>query len=345
MMSATAAPRILAVGTAVPPTSFEQTAVLEAFGYTDPLRRRFFLRSGVERRHFFLPEGRIRLDEDLDALEDRFREGSVTLGSEAVRACLERAGVPIAEIDFLVTTTHTGRLCPSLDAHLVRALGFREDVERLQVADTGCASASAALRAACRYLRAFPGRRALVVAVEICSTAYALDDSPETAVANAMFADGAGAILLGTDGEGVAVVDHRTLIRPEYLELVGFTFPGGRPRVHLSKEARWVAPGMVKGVAERLLKDHELEPQEVRFWVLHAAGPRVLDGVRSALELEADHLRYTREVLREFGNMASVTVLFVLERVLRSGRPHPGDWGVMLSLGPGFSADAALLRW
>lgn len=81
------------------------------------------------------------------------------------------------------------------------------------------------------------------------------------------------------------------------------------------------------------------------FWVLHAAGPRVLDGVRAALGLAEAHLRDSREVLQEFGNMASVTVLFVLERVLRSGRPHAGDWGAMLSVGPGFSAEAALLHW
>ena len=160
-------PRILAVGTAVPPTSFDQETLAGIFGYTDPQRRNFFLRSQIERRHFFVDPAQARPDEDVDQLAARFERGSITLGVEAVRACLERADLDVSRVDFLATTTCTGRLCPSLDAHLIRALGFREDVQRVHVGDTGCASAVVALQQAYNYLRAFPNHRALVVAVEI----------------------------------------------------------------------------------------------------------------------------------------------------------------------------------
>lgn len=338
-------PRILAVGTAVPPWAFDQRTVLERLGYRDPLRRSFFLHSEIERRHFWVDGPDARPDDDLDRLQARFQEGGVRLGTEAARACLARADVPLGRVDFLATTTCTGRLCPSLDAHLIAALGLREDVQRVHVGDTGCASALVALQQAWNHVRAHPGHHALVVAVEVCSAAYVVDDSLETAVANAIFADGAGAVLLGDGGEGPAVLAHRTLIRPEYLDRMGFAFPGGRPRVILSKEVRHIAPAMLEEATRRLLHDHGLAREDVRFWVLHSAGRRVLERAQAVLGLDDRDLAFSRGVLREFGNMSSATVLFVLERVLASGQPRPGDVGVMAALGPGFAAEAALLAW
>jgi predicted naringenin-chalcone synthase len=189
-------------------------------------------------------------------------------------------------------------MCPSIDAHLIRALGFRENVQRVHVGDTGCASAVVAMQQADNYLRAFPGRRALVVAVEVCSATYAVDDSLGTAVANAIFADGAAAALLATDGSGPAIVAHQTLIRSEYLDRMGFTFPDGRYQVRLSSEVRHIAPAMMETLAVKLLNDHGLAKRDVRFWVLHSAGRRVIERVQEALGLADDNLRFSRTVLR-----------------------------------------------
>ena len=338
-------PRILAVGTAVPPTSFTQDELIDIFGYTDPRHRNLFRQSGIERRHFFVDGTRTRPDEDVDQLAARFEAGSVTLGMQAIHTCLAHRGLDPSQIDFLATTTCTGRLVPSLDARLVRACGFRDDVQRVHVGDTGCASAIVALQQASNYLHAFPGRRALVVAVELCSTTYTLDDTLETVVANAIFADGAGAVLLGTEGEGCTVVGHRTIIRSEYLDCMGFTFPGGRPRVRLSKDVRRIAPVMMGELTERILKEHGLRREDVRFWILHSAGRRVLERAQRDLELTDDEVAFSRDVLRRFGNLSSATVLFVLDEVLEHGQPRRGDRGVMIALGPGFAAEGALLHW
>jgi predicted naringenin-chalcone synthase len=338
-------PRILAVGTAVPAPRFTQAELLAVAGYPDPLRRNFFLRSDIDGRHLWIDPEHPRTDETVDELGARFREASVELGSRAIRTCLERANVAVTDVDFLATTTCTGRLCPSLDAHLLRALEFREDVQRVHVGDTGCASAMVALQQAHNHVLAHPGHRALVVAVEVCSTTYYLDDAAETAVANAIFADGAGALLLGPGTAGPELVGHRTLIRSEHLDQMGFTFPGGRHRVRLSKEIRRIAPAMMEEVAARLLKDHGLRQDDVRFWVLHSAGRRVIERAQASLGLADADLRHSRAVLRQFGNMSSATVLFVLDEAWRTGEPQPGDWGVMIALGPGFAAEGALLRW
>lgn len=338
-------PRILAIGTAVPARRFAQEELADLFGYRDGLRRLFFLNSGIDGRHLYATVADPRPTETIDEMTARFAEGSVKLGSEAIEACLAQAGLGVADVDFLVTTTCTGRLVPSLDAHLIRALGFRNDVQRVHVGDTGCASAMVALQQASTYLRAFPERRALAVSVELCSATYYLDEEPETAVANAIFADGAAAVLLATAGNGPEILAHRTLIRSEYLDYMGFTFPGGSYRIRLSPEVRRIAPAMMEELAGTLLKDHGLGQEDVRSWILHSAGRRVIENAQILLGLSDDDVACSREILRRYGNLSSATVLFVLEEVLRTRRPGPGDVGLMMALGPGFAAEGALLRF
>src|SRR5256885_6586634 len=195
-------PKINAVATATPPHRFSQARVLELAGYGDTVRQGFFANSQIEGRYLYLDPARVRTDETVDELNDRFCRGALELGETAARRALARAGWAPADLDFLATTTCTGRMTPSLDAHLIARLGCRPDVQRVHVGDTGCASAMVALQQASNYVAASRTRRALVVAVEICSAAYFLDDRLEGAVAHAIFADGAGALAVAADGAG-----------------------------------------------------------------------------------------------------------------------------------------------
>jgi predicted naringenin-chalcone synthase len=335
-------PRITAVATATPRERFTQTELLALAGYDDAQRRGFFSRSDIEGRHLYIDRATFRPDESVD---DRFRRGALELGERAARLALARAGWEPADVDFIATTTCTGRLTPSLDAHLIGRLGLRPDVQRVHVGDTGCAAAMVALQQAWNHLRAFPGRRALVLAVEICSAAYFLDDRLESAVAHAIFADGAGALALATEGPGPSVVAHRTLFRPEHLDAMGFEYPGGRPRVVLSKDVRRIGANMLGEMAALLMASQGLKRDDVRYWVLHSAGRRVIDRARTLLELSEEQVAHSRAVLRGYGNMSSATILFVLEETLRREAPVDGEWGLMIALGPGFAAEGALLRW
>jgi alkylresorcinol/alkylpyrone synthase len=181
--------------------------------------------------------------------------------------------------------------------------------------------------------------------VELCSTAYFLDDRLESAVAHAIFADGAGALALSAIGEGPTIIGHRTLFRSEHLPVMGFEYPGGRPRVILSKEVRRIGAGMMQEMAAILMREQGLKREDVSYWVLHSAGRRVLDRVGELLELTPEQTAASRTVLRRYGNMSSATIVFVLEETLRAASPVPGEWGVMIGLGPGFAAEGALLRW
>jgi alkylresorcinol/alkylpyrone synthase len=337
-------PRIAAVATATPTQRFTQDELLTLAGYGDVRRRGFFESSDIAGRHLYIDREHFRPDESVDELSARFRRGALELGERAARAALDRAGWRSEELDFLATTTCTGRLTPSLDAHLVSRLGCRPGVQRVHVGDTGCASAVVALQQAWNHLRAFPDHRALVLAVEVCSAAYFLDDRLESAVAHALFADGAGALALSTQGPGPAILEHRTLFRSEHLDAMGFEYPGGRPRVILSKDVRRIGSTMMAEMARSLLDSQGLKREDVSDWVLHSAGRRVLDRVRVLLDLDEEALAHARAVLREYGNMSSATILFVLERALRR-EAVPGQWAVMVGLGPGFAAEGALLRW
>jgi len=338
-------PKIAAVATATPSRRFTQAELLALAGYDDARRRGFFSRSDIEGRHLCIDPATFRANENVDQLQERFRRGALELGEAAARRVLERAGWDAARVDFIATTTCTGRLTPSLDAHLIGRLGLRSDVQRVHVGDTGCASAMVALQQAWNYLRAHPGRQALVVAVEICSAAYFLDGRLESAVAHAIFADGAGAVALSTEGPGPALVTHRTLFRPEHLAAMGFEYPGGRPRVILSKDIRRIGATMMAEMAEILRATQGLKREDVRYWVLHSAGRRVIDRARALLELTEEQVARSRAVLRRYGNMSSATVLFVLEETLAKASPVDGEWGLMIALGPGFAAEGALLRW
>jgi len=337
-------PRILRVGTATPPNRFSQEELLEMSGYQDPLRRSFFLNSGIRFRHLYIDRD-FAPTETVDQLNERSRKGCIEVGREAILRCLQKAGASPQDVDFIGTTTCTVSLCPSLDTIFIKELGMKRSIQRAHVGDTGCASAMVVLQQAFNHLRAYPDHKALVAAVEICSSAYTLDDAIETAVGNAIFADGAAAVFLGTSGDGVEVLGHRTVIRPEYLELMGFAFPGGRRRLVLSKDIRQIATSMIKELVEGLLEEHQLEQKDIRFWVLHSAGRKVIENVKTLMGLREQDLVFSRMVLREYGNVSSATVLFVLEKVIELGQPQPGDLGVMAALGPGFAAEGALLRW
>ena len=222
---------------------------------------------------------------------------------------------------------------------------LKPPIQRVHVGDTGCASAMVAMQQVSNHLRAFPDHRAVMVAVEICSAAYFLDDRLESAVAHAIFADGAGALALSSDGAGPEIVEHRTMFRSEHLGAMGFEYPGGRPRVVLSKDVRRIGAGMMKEMADALLAGHGLKKEDIAPLRAALGGPPGDRAGEKLMEPRREPARALAQRAAQFGNMSSATVVFVLDDLLRSREPAPGDWGLMIALGPGFAAEGALLRW
>jgi len=354
-MSSDTQPRIAAVATANPPFRFTQEEVLRLLGYERPVARDIFLNSDIDTRYLHVDPAAVTRpeDEDLDTLQRRYREGAVLIARQAAERCLARAGLAPAEVDCILVCSCTGYLCPDLATILVKEMGLASRVQRGSLLGLGCAGALPTLQRAYDHARAYPEHNVLAVAVEICSAAYFIDDTIETLVGNAICADGAAACLLtcrpptpsGLRRAGPRISGFASVIDPSCQSSVGFAHRQGRLRIVLAPTIRDLAPPIIERVLDELLPPRGLGRGDVRHWVMHPGGRKVIDRVQAALGLSDADVAVSRSVLRRYGNMSSPTVLFVLQEFMENGAAQPGDRGVLLALGPGFAAEAALLEW
>ena len=141
------------------------------------------------------------------------------------------------------------------------------------------------------------------------------------------------------------VIDFESFLDPGQIEEVGLHHRDGKLRIVLGASVQHLAGPMIENALQPLLQRHGLSQAQIRFWVVHPGGRKVIDNVQRHFGMTNEQLRFSRSVLRNFGNMSSPTVMFVLDEVVRNGSPQSGDWGVMIALGPGMAAEAALLRW
>ena len=342
-------PRIIAIGTANPPQRFTQRDAYRLAGYESQRILEIFLNSDIEYRHFYLDPGSFSRQETPDQLNQRYLRGAMETGCRAVHRCLESAGLTPRDVDLFAVCTCTGYLCPDLGSRLIGHMKFRSDVERAPMLGLGCAGALPTLQRVWDYTTARPGRTALMLSVEICSASYYIDNSLETVVGNAICADGAAALLLSSEAHDgrrfPMVVDFQTFLDPEQLDKVGFEQREGKLRIILAAEIRDLAAPIIARSLGPLLERNGLRQKDIRFWVAHPGGRKVIDKVQEHFGLTHEQLRYSKQIYRHYGNMSSATVLFVLDEVIREGDPQLGDWGVMIALGPGMAAETALLRW
>ena len=195
-------PRIVSVGTATPPRCYTQDEVLDLFHESDPRLRRLFRNSHIKCRYLYLPEaeegGRIP-DENNQALIDKHLRGALEIGPQAIEDCLNPLGLAPHDIDMLCCMSSTGFLCPGLSAHLIKKLGFRENVRRVDILGMGCNAAMNGLQTISAFSKSNPGKLAVLLCIEICSAAYVYSSKMSTAVVNSLFGDGAAAVLMCTE--------------------------------------------------------------------------------------------------------------------------------------------------
>ena len=341
-------PQILGIGTATPPIRLTQELSFYAAGYQSERFRRIFLNSGIQYRHFYFGSTP-NLEETSDQQNERYLVGAMTTGCRAIINCLRAADASLDDIDLLAVCSCTGYVCPDVGSRLIAHMGLRRNIQRACIVGLGCAGAVPTLQRVFDFVRANPGRKALMLAVEICSACYYMDNTLETVIGNAICADGAAAFFLGaSDPEKYTyphIVDFETFLDTEQIEEVGLQHRDGKLRIVLGASVQHRAGQMIVRALKPLLQRHGLSHSEVRFWVVHPGGRKVIDNVQRHLGVTDDRLRFSRSVLRNYGNMSSPTVMFVLDEVVRNGDPRAGDWGVMVALGPGMAAEAALLKW
>jgi alkylresorcinol/alkylpyrone synthase len=273
------------------------------------------------------------------------------VGEAAIRAGLAAAGLAPRDVDHLWFVTVTGISTPSLDAKLVNRLGLKPSVKRTPIFGLGCLAGAAGLARASDALRAFPGEVGVLVSIELCSLTLQRDDASVTnLVATGLFGDGAAAVVVagGERASGAPaprIVATRSVFYPDTEWVMGWDVVDTGFKVVLSAKVPEVIEARVGGDVDAFLAEHGLARGDVRHWVAHTGGPKVIEAFRRALGLPAEALERSWRSLREVGNLSSASVLFVLGDFLDARDARPGDVGLLAAMGPGFSAELLLLKW
>jgi len=281
-----------------------------------------------------------------------WQEEALHLSEQVVQQVLDQAQLAADQVQLLMSTTVTGIAVPSLEARLMNRLPFAPTTRRVPLFGLGCLAGTAGIARCADYLRAYPTHAALLLSVELCSlTLQKQDLSIANLIASGLFGDGAAAALLVGDEHPLAsaapvgVLDSCSVFFPDSEEVMGWEVSASGLKIVLSPGVPHYTREALPGPLKDFLAQHNLKLGEIRHWVSHPGGPKVIDALEEGLVLPAGTLNRTRQSLAEIGNLSSTSVLIILEEWLRDRIAEPGDWGMMLSMGPGFCAEAALLRW
>lgn len=301
---------------------------------------------GIEGRHLSLPREDYLKASDFSERNQAFGKVSLELAEQVVSDLLRQANCCAEQIDYLVYTSVTGLSVPSLDAQLMNRLPFRSDLKRLPLFGLGCLGGAAGAARLADLLGGHPQGRGILLSVELCSlTLQPQDLSVANLVASGLFGDGAAAVLMGPAQNGrPAVVDTRSVFFPNSQDVMGWEIGSHGFSIVLSPQVPHFAREHLGPALLQFLEDHGLTPADIKAWVAHPGGPKVVDALQEALELTTEALQVTRESLQKVGNLSSASVLFILAEHLK--HPYqPGDYGLMLAMGPAFCAELVLLRW
>ncbi len=341
-------PRLLALQTAVPPFMLEQAVVADIArtlftGHADIERLMpVFTNTGIEKRYSCVPPEWYLGTHGWKDRNAIFLDHAVTLLTRVAEKLLAEAGLRRDEIDAIVTVTTTGIATPSLDALIVERMGLRRDIQRTPIFGFGCAGGVLGLARAGALAKAQPGSKVLFLAVELCALTFRKDDvSKSNIVATALFGDGAAGAIVSTEGDGPKIGANFEHTWPGSLDIMGWEVEEDGLKAIFSQSI----PGLVNNELEKVLQDflgrNATALSDIDAFACHPGGAKVLTALERALRLEEGGLTDSRSVLRDYGNMSSVTVLFVLERMRIVAQKKRT---LMSTLGPGFTAAFLMLE-
>ncbi len=303
----------------------------------------------VEGRHLVMPMEAYYDVTTFGRANDIWIEAAQDLGECALRSALCRAHVEPRDLGALFFVSITGISSPSIEGRLVNRMGLSPNIRRIPIFGLGCVGGAAGLARAADYVRAYPEQVAAVLSVEICSLTLQHDDlTVANLVSSGLFGDGCATVLVaGSDRHlpGPQIIDTRSVFYPDTEDVMGWDISEKGFRIVLSKEVPEMARKHLRQDTDEFLAAHGLSRADMRRWILHTGGPKVLEAMEEALELKNGEIALSWENLRKNGNLSSASVLAVLEDVLAEEPPAPGSYGLLAAMGPGFCAELVLLRW
>lgn len=357
MLAEYPAPSLTAVGTALPPNYADQetlTAALRAAWIKRGLNLRRFdqLQRAVQvsGRYLALPMAEYYGLDTFAKCNAAWIRIAPEVAVEAAGGALKRAGLSPRDVDHIFLVTVTGIATPSIDTQIISRLGMRSDIKRTPIFGLGCVAGAAGVARASDYVRAFPNEVAILVAVELCSLTLQREDlSVANLIASGLFGDGAAAVVIsgGARGEmpGPRILATRSVLYPGTEDVMGWEIVDSGFKVVLTAGVPEIVKKHICSDVDGFLRDHGLERRQIKHWVAHTGGPRVLEAFESSLELPPSALERSWRSLKSTGNLSSASVLFVAGEMMADGAAEPGDYGLLMAMGPGFCSELVLLRW
>jgi alkylresorcinol/alkylpyrone synthase len=352
--------KIASVQSALPPYYYTQQQVFEELNKhwaeqldNPALLARFHHRVGVDGRYFTLPiEDYIKME-----VWGEYNRAWLTmaeiLGEQAITGALAQAGLAKEQIGALMTVTVTGVASPSLDAHLVNTMDLPTSLRRTPIFGLGCVAGASGIAQAADYVRAYPGKVAVLLSVELCSLTWQRKDlSIANLISSGLFGDGAAAVVVAGDEvrtneapAGPEIVASASSFYPGTEDVMGWDISEEGFKIVLSPEVPAVVRKYLPGDLAAFLEANGLKREDIGSWVLHTGGPKVLEAMADAVHVTREECSASWNSLRKVGNLSSASVLLVLEDVMKTARPAPGTWGILAAMGPGFCSQLVLLRW
>ena len=271
----------------------------------------------------------------------------IDLGEKVLEKALLKSNWKPEDLDYIITVSCTGIMIPSLDAYLINKLKLRQDIVRLPVTEMGCAAGISGIIYAKNFLKANPGKRAAVIAVESPTATFQLDDfSMANIVSAAIFGDGAACVLLSSheEDEGPEIIAEEMYHFFDNEHMMGFKLTNSGLQMILDIEVPDAIASHFPEIIHPFLEKNNLNITAIDHLIFHPGGKKIVQTVEALFSELGKNIEDTKEVLRLYGNMSSATVLYVLERFMNNS-PAKGEKGLMLSFGPGFSAQRVLLQF
>jgi alkylresorcinol/alkylpyrone synthase len=348
--------RISSAVSALPPHYYPQHILIEAFRkYWGPRLERFTVleklhaAAQVDGRYLALPLEAYPLKSWGEA-NNRWIDATLDIGQKAVCGAMTAAGVGPNDIGAFFFVSITGVCSPSIEGRLINKMHLNPNTKRIPIFGLGCVAGAAGISRAADYVKAYPRQAALLLSVELCSLTVQQDDlSAANLISTGLFGDGGAAVVItGSEcagAEGPEIVDTRSTFYPNTEDVMGWDISEKGFRIILSREVPNVVVENLGRDADGFLADNGLKRSDIKNWVIHTGGPKVLEATETALKLKKGALDISWKCLRKTGNLSSASVLFVLEETMKNQRPEPGTYGILAAMGPGFCSELVLLKW
>jgi predicted naringenin-chalcone synthase len=308
---------------------------------------KIFENAAEDKRYSIMAPEEVFVNTSFEEKNDIYSRESIKLAEKSLQKALDKAALQPTDIDYIITVSCTGIMIPSLDAYLINSLNMRQDIVRLPVTEMGCAAGVSGVIYAKNFLKANPNKRAVVVAVESPTATFQLEDfSMVNAVSAAIFGDGCASVILSSyeDEKGPEIKAEAMYHFFDATDMMGFKLRNTGLQMILDQSVPQKIADHFPKIIHPFLEDNKLTIADIDHLVFHPGGKKIVQTVEDLFGALGKNIDDTKEVLRLYGNMSSATVLYVLERFMDKDLPK-GDKGIMLSFGPGFSAQRVLLEW